>query len=200
MLFLSNWIDWLNINIITASIDISIDIPCPVATLGRYFTTLVWHPYPDPLPALIRLLTVCVADDNLLTDIGMSLEGKLPGEGSRPPTRHRLLEQGIHPHPGPMQVEATEDDGVDDFDPNTFLFLGSDPMHYGLSPLGMQGPSEFFAAGPSDTVNDSETSEEELIEDRSDSQPPTSFRITGGDDDDDDELGEDDGNQELRIS
>ena len=138
---------------------------------------------------------VRVADGNLFMDRGKSTEGKLPDEGRRPPPRHLLLEQGIHPHPGPMQVDATEGDEVDGFDPNTFLFLGSDPMHYGLSLHGMQGPSEFFAAGPSDTVNDNETSEEELIEDCSDNQPPTPFSITGGDDDEDDELGEDAGNR-----
>ena len=47
MLF-SSWIKWLNIVIVP--IDISIHIPYPVATLGRYFTTLVWHPWPARRP------------------------------------------------------------------------------------------------------------------------------------------------------
>ena len=52
--FLINCFNWFNINISIASIAISIDSPVLVATLGRYFTTLVWHPFPYPLPALCR--------------------------------------------------------------------------------------------------------------------------------------------------
>ena len=45
-LFLIKWFNWFNINV--TSIAISIDIPVHVATLGRYFTTLVWHPVFPP--------------------------------------------------------------------------------------------------------------------------------------------------------
>ena len=88
-----------------------------------------------------------------------------------------------------MQEAAAAEDEGSSFDPDTYLFLGSDPTQYGLSPLDRQGPPEIITSGPSDTINGSETSEDELIEDCSEDQPPTSYSITG-DDDDDDELGE----------
>ena len=45
---LIKWFNWYNINI--TSIAISIDFPFHVATLGRYFTTCVWHPFSRPPP------------------------------------------------------------------------------------------------------------------------------------------------------
>ena len=93
--------------------------------------------------------------------------------------RDLLRAQGLHPHPGPMQEAVAAEDEGEGFDPDAYLFLGADPTQYGLSPLDRQGPPEIISAGPSDTINDSETSEEELIEDCSDNQPPNSFSITG---------------------
>ena len=100
MLF-SSWIKWLNIVIVP--IDISIHIPYPVATLGRYFTTLVWHPCPDPPPAHSSLWTISACSDLVLRD-------KLPDEMKRLSPRAWIIQQGMHPHPGPVWVSGGFDD------------------------------------------------------------------------------------------
>ena len=101
--FLSNWFNWLNIVISVDSIVISIDIPFPVATLGRYFTTLVWHPFPDPPPAPSRSSTISACKD-------YGLRGKLPDERKRLRPRTWIIQQGVHPHPGPVVGRSGFDD------------------------------------------------------------------------------------------
>ena len=67
-------IKWLDI--VITLIAISIRIPLLVATLGRYFITLVWHPCPAPLPSLHRCVSYfrkclndqCVKDQSLYGD------------------------------------------------------------------------------------------------------------------------------------
>ena len=125
------------------------------------------------------------------------MAGKKPDERKRPPPRHSLLEQGLHPHPGPLQEDTAAGSEDASLDPNTFLFLGADPADYGLSMRNGQGPPEDFIARPGSIVNDSDPSEDELIEDDDDDRPPSvhSIRI-----DDDDELGEAPCNRDTGFS
>lgn len=116
------------------------------------------------------------------------LGGKLPDEGKRPRPRHSLLKQGLHPHPGALQEAPAADDGYASLDPDTFLFLGADPAEYGLSVRNGQGPPNGVVAGSGSPVDDSDLSEDEIIEDDGHGRPPL---IHGTMTNDDKELGGD---------
>ena len=117
--FLFKWFNWFNINISIASIAISVDSPFLVATLGRYFTTLVWHPFPDPPPALSRSTVrfkgydphwacqVCRCDQTAAFELG---GGKLPDERKCRRPNVGIIRQGLHPHPGPVWQKGGFDD------------------------------------------------------------------------------------------
>jgi len=97
--------NWINIVIHILSIDISIDIPCPVATLGWQFATWVWRPLSRPPPAL------CVGTLYARTPAFQhSWKEKLPDERRRCRPKALVVKQGLHPHPGPTIYDCGFDD------------------------------------------------------------------------------------------
>ena len=108
-----------------------------------------------------------------------------------------MLEQGLHPHPGPPHEGTSDGEEEVSLDPDTFLFPGAGPTEYGLSLLNGQGPPDIGIAEPSSTTRDSDRSEDELIEDVDGNLTPAAYSIRS--DDDDDELGETTGSRESGL-
>ena len=139
-------------------------------------------------PSKARLFDWCgkynLSSNSLVTDPCGSLKGKEPDEERRPPPRQSLLKQGLHPHPGPPRGGTSDGDEETCLDPDTFLFLGADPTEYGMSERNGQGPPNFTVADLGSTIRDSDSSEEELIEDLDDNRPPLARSIRSDDDDD----------------
>ena len=93
--------NWINIVIHILSIDISIDIHCPVATLGWQFATWVWHPLSRPPPAL------CVGTLYARKpSYQYAWNEKLPDERGRCRPKALVVKQGLHPPPGPSSMIA----------------------------------------------------------------------------------------------
>ena len=119
--FLIKWINWFNVVIHINSIAISIHIPVPVATLGWYFSTWVWHSIsrPPPNPCVKQWKgSVCgvlktvplirpyarlqwMVKNCIVLAVGWH-GGKLPDERRRCRPKLCIIRQGLHPHPGPI--------------------------------------------------------------------------------------------------